>query len=38
LTAECFSGDGYEGLPDHAPFDKILVTGAPEEIPEKLKA
>jgi protein-L-isoaspartate(D-aspartate) O-methyltransferase len=33
-----FFGDGYEGLPDHAPFDKILVTAAPEKIPEKLKA
>lgn len=31
-----FYGDGYEGLPDEAPFDKILVTAAPEEIPEKL--
>ncbi|MBF6627778.1 MAG: protein-L-isoaspartate(D-aspartate) O-methyltransferase [Proteiniphilum sp.] len=30
-------GDGYEGLPQHAPFDKILITAAPEEIPEKLK-
>src|SRR5690554_844689 len=32
-----FFGDGYEGLPEHAPFDKILITAAPEEIPEKLK-
>lgn len=32
-----FHGDGYEGLPDHAPFDKILITAAPEEIPPKLK-
>lgn len=31
-----FYGDGYEGLPDSAPFDKILVTAAPEEIPQKL--
>ncbi len=31
-----FFGDGYEGLPEHAPFDKILVTAAPDEIPEKL--
>lgn len=29
-------GDGYEGLPDHAPFDKILVTAAPDQLPEKL--
>jgi len=32
-----FYGDGYEGLPEHAPFDKILITAAPEEVPEKLK-
>lgn len=31
-----FFGDGFEGLPEHAPFDKILITAAPEEIPEKL--
>jgi protein-L-isoaspartate(D-aspartate) O-methyltransferase len=33
-----FYGDGYEGLAAHASFDKILITAAPEEIPEKLKA
>jgi protein-L-isoaspartate(D-aspartate) O-methyltransferase len=26
-------GDGYSGLPDQAPFDRILVTAAPREIP-----
>ena len=31
-----FFGDSYEGLPEHAPFDKILITAAPEQIPEKL--
>ncbi len=31
-----FFGDGYEGLPDDAPFDKILITAAPEKVPEKL--
>jgi protein-L-isoaspartate(D-aspartate) O-methyltransferase len=31
-----FYGDGYEGLPSFAPFDKILVTAAAPEIPEKL--
>lgn len=31
-----FFGDGFEGLQDHAPFDKILATAAPEEIPKKL--
>jgi protein-L-isoaspartate(D-aspartate) O-methyltransferase len=31
-----FYGDGFEGLPSFAPFDKILVTAASTEIPEKL--
>lgn len=30
------SGDGYKGWPQHAPFDKILLTAAPESIPETL--
>jgi len=29
-------GDGYNGWPEHAPFDCIIVTAAPEEIPGKL--
>lgn len=29
-------GDGYEGLPDDAPFDKILITAATKEFPPKL--
>jgi protein-L-isoaspartate(D-aspartate) O-methyltransferase len=29
-------GDGYAGWPDHAPFDAILVTAAPEVIPDPL--
>ena len=29
-------GDGYEGWPEHAPFDRIIVTCAPEEVPEPL--
>lgn len=31
-----FFGDGYEGLPTFAPFDKILVTAGAPFIPEKL--
>ncbi|SHL63787.1 protein-L-isoaspartate(D-aspartate) O-methyltransferase [Chitinophaga jiangningensis] len=31
-----FYGDGYEGLPSYAPFDKVLVTAAAPQIPEKL--
>ena len=29
-------GDGYKGLEDKQPFDKILVTAGAEEIPKKL--
>ncbi len=29
-------GDGYRGWPDAAPFDGIIVTAAPEHIPEPL--
>jgi protein-L-isoaspartate(D-aspartate) O-methyltransferase len=31
-----FYGDGYEGLPTYAPFDKIIVTAAAPYIPPKL--
>ncbi len=31
-----FYGDGYEGLPTYAPFDKIIVTAAAPSIPQKL--
>lgn len=30
------TGDGYEGWAEHAPFDGIIVTCAPEQIPPKL--
>ena len=29
-------GDGHAGWPDHAPFDKIIVTAAPDVIPPAL--
>jgi protein-L-isoaspartate(D-aspartate) O-methyltransferase len=29
-------GDGYAGWPEAAPFDAILVTAAPEKVPEPL--
>lgn len=29
-------GDGYKGWPEEAPFDAIIVTAAPEEIPQPL--
>lgn len=31
-----FYGDGYEGLPTFAPFDKVIVTAAAPFIPPKL--
>ena len=34
ITVHC--GDGYKGLPEEAPFDRIMVTAAPEAIPEIL--
>jgi protein-L-isoaspartate(D-aspartate) O-methyltransferase len=30
------TGNGYEGWPEHAPFDAIVVTAAPDEVPQKL--
>jgi len=29
-------GDGYEGWPEHAPFDAIIVTCSPEHVPAPL--
>jgi protein-L-isoaspartate(D-aspartate) O-methyltransferase len=31
-------GDGYQGWPEHAPFDKIIVTCSPERVPPALVA
>ncbi|KAF0236413.1 MAG: protein-L-isoaspartate and D-aspartate [Prolixibacteraceae bacterium] len=33
----CFFGDGYKGLPNFAPFDKIIVTAGATSVPEDLK-
>ncbi len=30
-------GDGYDGWPNQAPFDAILITAAPPRVPEPLK-
>jgi protein-L-isoaspartate(D-aspartate) O-methyltransferase len=35
-SAHIRCGDGYGGWPEKAPFDGVLVTAAPEEIPEPL--
>lgn len=32
------TGDGYEGWPEHAPFNVILVAAAPERVPPPLLA
>jgi protein-L-isoaspartate(D-aspartate) O-methyltransferase len=29
-------GDGYEGWPEKAPFDAVIVTAAPETVPQAL--
>lgn len=31
-----YSGDGYFGLPDHAPYDGIIVTAVATEVPQPL--
>jgi protein-L-isoaspartate(D-aspartate) O-methyltransferase len=33
---EVITGDGYRGIPERAPFDGIIVTAAPEEVPQPL--
>jgi len=30
------AGDGYKGWPDAAPFDAVIITAAPPEIPEEV--
>ncbi|PZN29792.1 MAG: protein-L-isoaspartate O-methyltransferase, partial [Proteobacteria bacterium] len=30
------AGDGYAGWPEHAPFDIIVVTAAPDHLPQPL--
>jgi protein-L-isoaspartate(D-aspartate) O-methyltransferase len=30
------AGDGYVGWPEHAPFDSIVVTAAPDHVPQPL--
>ncbi|MBI2440686.1 MAG: protein-L-isoaspartate(D-aspartate) O-methyltransferase [Lentisphaerae bacterium] len=31
------AGDGYKGWPEYSPFDAIIVTCAPSDVPETLK-
>ena len=32
------AGNGYAGWPEHAPYDRIIVTAAPEDVPPALVA
>ena len=36
LNVKVLTGDGYKGWPEHAPFDGIIVTCAPDHIPRPL--
>jgi protein-L-isoaspartate(D-aspartate) O-methyltransferase len=35
-NAKFFHGDGFKGLPQHAPFDKIIITCGAPFIPKDL--
>lgn len=35
-NVEVIAGDGFAGAPDRAPFDRIIVTAAAEEVPQTL--
>jgi len=35
-NVEVREGDGYAGWPERAPFDRIMVTAAPEQVPQPL--
>lgn len=35
-SVKFFYGDGYEGLPTYAPFDRVIITAAAPDIPSKL--
>lgn len=35
-NVDCYHKDGFEGLSESAPFDRIIVTAAAPEVPQKL--
>jgi protein-L-isoaspartate(D-aspartate) O-methyltransferase len=35
-NVEVIAGDGLKGAPDRAPFDRIIVTAAAEDVPQEL--
>lgn len=37
-NVKVFVGDGYNGLPQYAPFDVIIITAAAPRVPEPLKS
>ncbi len=37
-TVHVVCGDGWAGLPEHAPYDGIVVAAAPDHVPEALAA
>ena len=37
-NVEVRAGDGHAGWPEHAPYDSIIVTAAPDEVPQALIA
>ncbi len=37
INVKLFYGDGYLGLPEYSPFDKIIVTAGAPEVPFHLK-
>lgn len=36
FRVKTFLGDGYEGLPKHQPFDRVIITAGAPDIPEAL--
>jgi protein-L-isoaspartate(D-aspartate) O-methyltransferase len=36
VNVEVRTGNGYLGWPEHAPFDRIMVTAAPDQVPPAL--
>ena len=36
FRVKCFLGDGFEGLPTYAPFDRVIITAGAPNIPEIL--
>jgi protein-L-isoaspartate(D-aspartate) O-methyltransferase len=36
INVQVRAGDGYQGWPEHAPYDAILVSAAPDHIPQPL--